>query len=59
VEFSNDGFCVASMACLTASRRWRSFRWCRRRGARMKSALLPQSLFLLAGLIFYVIGMIG
>jgi hypothetical protein len=30
-----------------------------RRGARLKSALLPQYLLLLAGLIFYVIGMIG
>src|SRR6202795_1196406 len=29
------------------------------RGARLKSALLPQYLFLLAGLIFYVIGMIS
>jgi hypothetical protein len=30
-----------------------------RRGARLKSALLPQYLFLLAGLIFYVIGMMN
>jgi hypothetical protein len=30
-----------------------------RRGARLKSALLPQYLLLLAGLIVYVIGMIG
>jgi hypothetical protein len=29
-----------------------------RLGARLKSALLPQYLLLLAGLIFYVIGMI-
>ena len=29
------------------------------RGARLKSALLPQYLLLLAGLIFYVIGMIS
>ena len=29
------------------------------RGARLKSALLPQYLLLLAGLILYVIGMIG
>jgi hypothetical protein len=29
------------------------------RGARLKSALLPQYLLLLAGLIVYVIGMIG
>ena len=30
-----------------------------RRGARLKSALLPQYLLLLAGLILYVIGMIS
>ena len=30
-----------------------------RRGARLKSALLPQYLFLLAGLVLYVFGMIG
>jgi hypothetical protein len=29
------------------------------RGARLKSALLPQYLLLLAGVILYVIGMIG
>jgi hypothetical protein len=30
-----------------------------RRGARLKSALLPQYLFLLAGLVLYVVGMVG
>ena len=30
-----------------------------RRGVRLKSALLPQYLFLLAGLVLYVVGMVG
>jgi hypothetical protein len=30
-----------------------------RRGARLKSALLPQYLFLLAGLVLYAVGMVN
>jgi hypothetical protein len=30
-----------------------------RRGARLKSALLPQYLFLIAGLVLYVAGMVN
>jgi hypothetical protein len=30
-----------------------------RRGARLKSALLPQYLLLLVGLVLYVVGMVG
>jgi hypothetical protein len=36
-----------------------SFMLLGQRGARLKSALLPQYLLLLAGLILYVIGMVG
>jgi hypothetical protein len=82
VEFSNDGFRVASMACLTLSavfgvaalsliplvqearRPGQSnfdvethFWLFGRRGARLKTLLLPQYLLLLAGLVLYVIGM--
>jgi hypothetical protein len=70
VEFSNDAFGVATLALIPLVQEARRpgqsnfevdarFMLLGQRGARLKSALLPQYLLLLAGLILYVIGMIG